>query len=40
MQMTDKSVVYQAISFFDRYYDSTAKKYHEIKKKQQVNNDY
>ena len=31
MQMADKSVVYQSVSFFDRYFDSTAKKYHEIK---------
>ena len=31
MQMADKSVVYQAISFFDRYFHSTAQKYHEIK---------
>jgi hypothetical protein len=33
MQMADKSVVYQSISFFDRYFNSTAKKFHEIKAK-------
>ncbi len=26
--MTDKSVIYQAISYFDRYYDKSAKNLH------------
>ena len=40
MQLTDKSVVFQSISFFDRYFDSTAKKFMEFKAKPWPRDDF